>query len=62
MKLINLIIKRAKMEDTMFVEFNKQSSDSSEFEELYAVRRDLGALLKNICKSCGAMTIYTILS
>ena len=50
------------MEDTMFLEFNKIPSLSSDFEELYAVRRDLANLLKSICKSCGAMTIYRILS
>jgi len=62
LKLVNIIIKRAKMEDTMFLEFNKIPSLSSDFEELYAVRRDLANLLKSICKSCGAMTIYRILS
>ena len=50
------------MEDTMFLDFNKVPSLSSDFEELYAVRRDMGSLLKSICKSCGVMTIYTILS
>jgi len=50
------------MEDTMFLDFNKIPSLSSEFEELYAVRRDLAELLKSICKSCGAMTIYTMLA
>ena len=62
LKLVNIIIKRAKMEDTMFLDFNSVSSLSSEFEELYAVRRDLASLLKSICKSCGAITIYTVLS
>ena len=57
-KLVNLIIKRAKMEDGMFLDFNKLSSNSSDFEELYAVRRDLASLLKSLSKSCGAMTIY----
>lgn len=46
------------MEDGMFLDFNKLSSNSSDFEELYAVRRDLASLLKTLCKSCGAMTIY----
>lgn len=61
LKLVNLVIKRAKMEDTMFLDFNQIPSLSSDFEELYAVRRDLGSLLKGICKSCGALTIYPIL-
>ena len=50
------------MEDTMFLEFNFVPSLSSEFEELYTVRRELAELLKNICKSCGAMTIYPMLA
>ena len=45
----------------MFLDFNQIPSLSSDFEELYAVRRDLGSLLKGICKSCGALTIYPIL-
>lgn len=61
-KLVNLVFKRAKMEDSVFLDFNKMSSLSSEFEELYQVRRDLASLLKNICKCCGPSTIYAILS
>ena len=45
----------------MFMQFNELSSLSSEFEELYAVRRDLASLLRNVCKSCGSMQIYSIL-
>ena len=49
------------MEDSMFIDFNRIPSQASEFEELYAVRRDLGSLLKSLCKSCGATTIYQLL-
>ena len=50
------------MEDDMFIDFNKIPSGSSDFEELYGVRKDLSSLLKSICRSCGPMTIFTIIS
>ena len=59
---MNLVIRRAKMEDDMFLLFNSTPSTSSDFEELYAVRTDLASLLKSICQSCGSMTIYRLLN
>ena len=50
------------MEGSMFIDFNSTPSQASEFEDLYAIRRDLGSLLKSLCKSCGATTIYQLLS
>ncbi len=61
-KLINVVLKRAKMDDCTFIDFNKEPSTSSEFDEIYDLRRDLANLLKGICKSCGPVTIYQILS
>lgn len=50
------------MDDSTFIDFNKEPSTSSEFDEIYDLRRDLANLLKGICKSCGPVTIYQILS
>ena len=61
LKLVTLVLRRVKMEDDMFYEFNTTSLEASHFEELFADRRDLGKLFKDICKSCGCVTIYGLL-
>ena len=61
-KLITLVVQRTKMDEATFLALNRQSVLSSEFEEFFALRRDLASLLSGICKSCGSMTIYPILS
>lgn len=49
LKLVNLVLKRAKMDEAVFLDLNKISSLSSEFEEFFETRTHLANLLKSIC-------------
>jgi len=46
------------MQDFDFEEMNKTSSRGEEFDDLVMLRRDLGSLIRALCRCCGPLTIY----
>jgi len=57
-RLVNLVVKRAQMEDTIFLALNRDPALSSDFEDFFNLRKDWANLLSGIAKSCGPFTIY----
>lgn len=47
--LLQTILKRAKLEEHLFLELNKTPLKDTTFDEVQMVRRDVGGVLKAIC-------------
>lgn len=60
-RLVNLVIKRAQMDDSTFLALNREPAISSDFEDFFHLRKDWSSLLTGIAKSCGPFTIYQLL-
>ena len=56
-RLLGSICFKARMDPDHFVLLNQKSMREEDFDALNMSRRDLGSLLRTICKCCGASVL-----
>ena len=49
-RLLEVIVKRSKMDEETFILFNEKPKENSDFDDLFETREPLGYLVKNLCK------------
>jgi hypothetical protein len=57
--LLQLILKRSKLEEHLFLELNKTPVRDTCFDEIQKLRRDVGGLIKSICLCFESSAIYS---
>ena len=48
-RLLEVIVKRSKMDEETFILFNEKNKENSDFDDLFETREPLGYLVKNLC-------------
>lgn len=57
--LLQVILKRAKLEEHSFLELNKTPIKDTFFDEVQKLRRNISGLIKSICLCCESAAIYS---
>lgn len=60
--LLQIILKRSKLAEHLFLELNKTPVKDTCFDEVQKLRRDASSLIKSICHCCGPSTIFAFFS
>jgi hypothetical protein len=62
MRLLGTLCQKATVADYLFVELNSVSMRDEQFDDVVALRRDLGTLIRSLCKCCGAQAVTAYLN
>jgi hypothetical protein len=57
--LLQIILKRVKLEEHQFLELNKTPVRDTCFDEVVKIRTDVSGLIKSICLCCESAAIYS---
>lgn len=59
MRLLGCLCQKSCIPDYLFCDLNEISMRDESFDDLMNLRRDIGSLIRNLCKCCGAKPVIT---
>lgn len=57
MRLLGCLTQKACIPEYQFCDINEVQMKDEMFDDLLALRRDLGSLIRNLCKCCGVTPV-----
>jgi hypothetical protein len=62
MRLLGCLSQKSCIPEFLFCDVNEVSMKDEIFDDLSTLRRDLGSLIRNLCKCCGAQPVIKYIS